>query len=219
MSDSAQSLWPHAGYAQLKTDARGHLTVTDDFLRVLLHRPELAPIDSSCAHEIQIHERLIESPRLNLQASDLAPIQDPDAAENMRVWLRFRDRILAKPTLEASYWALFEGAGVDVPPVLVNQITQVLVQHVLGDDCTPLEARAAELLFRTQKYRSSMTARSCRPITKPLSGMRLKVALAAWASCSNKVAFPSERWTLMSFKKAIKTPTGIAVSDSTWWPA
>jgi len=145
MSDSAQSLWPHAGYAQLKTDARGHLTVTDDFLRVLLHRPELAPIDSSCAHEIQIHERLIESPRLNLQASDLAPIQDPDAAENMRVWLRFRDRILAKPTLEASYWALFEGAGVDVPPVLVNQITQVLVQHVLGDDCTPLEARAAEL--------------------------------------------------------------------------
>lgn len=36
MSDSAQSLWPHAGYAQLKTDARGHLTVTDDFFRVLL---------------------------------------------------------------------------------------------------------------------------------------------------------------------------------------
>lgn len=151
MSDSAQSLWPHAGYAQLKTDARGHLTVTDDFLRVLLHRPELAPIESSCAHEIQIHERLIDNPRLNLQASDLAHIQDPDAAENMRVWLRFRDRILAKPTLEASYWALFEGAGVDVPPVLVNQITQVLVQHILGNDCTPLEARAAELLFRTQK--------------------------------------------------------------------
>ena len=61
MSDSAQSLWPQAGYAQLKTDARGHLTVTDDFLRVLLLRPELAPIESSCAHEIQIHERLIEN--------------------------------------------------------------------------------------------------------------------------------------------------------------
>ncbi|MEY3062869.1 MAG: hypothetical protein RI994_2121, partial [Pseudomonadota bacterium] len=115
MSDSAQSLWPQAGYAQLKTDARGHLIVTDDFLRVLLLRPELAPIESSCAHEIQIHDRLIENPRLNLQASDLAHIQDLDAAENMRVWLRFRDRILAKPTLEASYWALFEGAGVDVP--------------------------------------------------------------------------------------------------------
>ena len=69
MSDSAQSLWPQAGYAQLKQDARGHLTVTDDFLRVLLLRPELAPIESSCKNEIQIHERLLENPRLDLQAS------------------------------------------------------------------------------------------------------------------------------------------------------
>ena len=151
MSDSAKSLWPQAGYAQLKKDARGHLIVTDDFLRVLLLRPELAPIESSCKHEIQIHERLLENPRLDLQAADLAQIQDRDAADNMAVWLRFRNRILAHATLEASYWALFEGQGVDVPPILVNQITQVLVQHVLGDDCTPLEARAAELLFRAQK--------------------------------------------------------------------
>ncbi|MFM8919223.1 MAG: DUF6352 family protein, partial [Limnohabitans sp.] len=63
MSDSAQSLWPQAGYAQLKQDARGHLTVTDDFLRVLLLRPELAPIESSCKNEIQSHERLLEHPR------------------------------------------------------------------------------------------------------------------------------------------------------------
>ena len=151
MSEDAQSLWPQAGYAQLKKDARGHLTVTDDFLRVLLLRPELAPIESSCKHEIQIHERLLENPRLELQASDLAHIEDRDAADNMAVWLRFRNRILAHATLEASYWALFEGQGVDVPPILVNQITQVLVQHILGEGCTPLEARAAELLFRTQK--------------------------------------------------------------------
>ncbi len=151
MSDSAQSLWPRAGYAQLKKDARGHLTVTDDFLRVLLLRPELAPIDSSCQFEIQTHERLLENPRLELLDTDLAQIKDRDAADNMAVWLRFRNRILAHPTLEASYWALFEGQGVDVPPILVNQITQVLVQHVLGDDCSPLEARAGELLFRTQK--------------------------------------------------------------------
>ena len=151
MSDSAQSLWPQAGYAQLKKDARGHLTVTDDFLRVLLLRPELAPIESSCKHEINVHERLLDNPRLDLQAHDLALIQDRDAADNMAVWLRFRNRILAHATLEASYWALFEGQGVDVPPILVNQITQVLVQHVLGDDCSPMDARAAELLFRTQK--------------------------------------------------------------------
>ena len=105
MSDSAQSLWPHAGYAQLKKDARGHLTVTDDFLRVLLLRPELAPIESSCAKEIEIHERLLQEPRLQLNAEALSAIQDKDAAENISVWLRFRNRILARPSLEASYWA------------------------------------------------------------------------------------------------------------------
>ena len=90
MSDDAQSLWPQAGYAQLKKDARGHLTVTDDFLRVLLLRPELAPIESSCQHEIQMHERLLENPRLDVQAADLALVQDSDAADNMAVWLRCR---------------------------------------------------------------------------------------------------------------------------------
>jgi hypothetical protein len=151
MSDSLNSFWPHAGYAQLKKDANGHLTVTDDFLRVLLLRPELAPIETSCAQEIAVHDRLLEDPRQAITPQDLAPLKDKDAAENMSVWLRFRDRILAHPSLEASYWALFEGTGVDVPPVLVHQITQVLVQHVLGDGCTPLEARASELFFRTQK--------------------------------------------------------------------
>lgn len=98
MSDSAQILWPQAGYAQLKKDARGHLTVTDDFLRVLLLRPELAPIESSCRHEIEIHERLLENPRLDLQAADLNQVEDRDAADNMAVWLRFRNRILAHAT-------------------------------------------------------------------------------------------------------------------------
>jgi hypothetical protein len=47
--------------------------------------------------------------------------------------------------------ALFQGEGVDVAPVLVQQLTQVLLRHVLGADATALEARAAEMLFRTQK--------------------------------------------------------------------
>lgn len=151
MSANATSLWPHAGHALLQTDARGHLIVTDDFLRALLERPELAPIGSSCAAEIELHERLLQDPHQSIAPENLAAIEDRDAAENMAVWLRFRDRILARPTLEASYWALFEGSGVDVPPVLVQQLTQVLAQHILGPDCSALEARAAELLFRTQK--------------------------------------------------------------------
>ncbi len=151
MTDHANLLWPSSGYRLLTPDARGHLQVTDAFLQSLLERPELAPIGSSCRAELDLHAALCEAPRQAVSAERLAALQDRDAAENYAVWLRFRDRLLAKPTLEASYLALFEGQGVDVPPVLVQHITQILVQHVLGADATPLLARAAEMLFRTQK--------------------------------------------------------------------
>jgi hypothetical protein len=67
------------------------------------------------------------------------------------VWLRFRQRILAHPTLEASYLALFQGSGVDVPPLLVHQISQILLRHILKDEATAMQVRIAEMFFRTQK--------------------------------------------------------------------
>lgn len=151
MTDNTALLWPSAGYRLLNTDARGHLVVTDAFLQSLLERPELAPIASSCAAELALHAALCETPRQAVSAEQLGALKDPDAAENYAVWLRFRDRLLARPTLEASYLALFEGDGVDVPPVLVQHITQILLQHVLGAEVTPMQARAAEMLFRPQK--------------------------------------------------------------------
>lgn len=151
MTDNASLLWPSSGYPLLTPDARGHLQVTDAFLQSLLERPELAPIASSCPAEIELHSALFEAPRQIVSPARLAHLKDRDAAENYAVWLRFRDRLLARPTLEASYLALFEGEGVDVPPVLVQHITQILVQHVLGKEATPLQARAAEMLFRPQK--------------------------------------------------------------------
>jgi hypothetical protein len=81
----------------------------------------------------------------------LATLQDTDAAENYAVWLRFRERLLAHPTLEASYMALFKGEGVDVPPLLVQHLTQILLRHVLGEEATAMQVRAAEMLMHTQK--------------------------------------------------------------------
>jgi hypothetical protein len=66
------------------------------------------------------------------------------------VWLRFRDRITAGPSLESAYIALFR-EGVDVPPLFVHQLTQILLRHVLGVAADAIEARAAEMLFRAQK--------------------------------------------------------------------
>lgn len=143
--------WVDSGYRLLEQDAAGHLVVTDDYLRHLLERPEVAPIASSCAAEYALHAQLQAAPRTEVSAETLAALADRDAADNYAVWLRFRARLLAQPTLQASYLALFQGSGVDVAPVLVAQLTQVLLRHVLGPKATALEARAAEMLFRTQK--------------------------------------------------------------------
>ena len=142
--------WTSSGYRLLTRGADGRLTVGDAFLRSYLTRPELAPVPESCRPEIALHDALLAHPRRAVSAAELAAIADEDARENYRIWLRFRDRLVAAPSLEAAYVALFRD-GVDVPPLFVHQLTQILVRHVLGDAADPIEARAAEMLFRTQK--------------------------------------------------------------------
>lgn len=147
----AVNYWASCGYAHLGLLPDGQLEVTDAFLAWLLQRPELAPVAESCPAELDLHAQLIQNPRREVSAQELAAIADRDAADNYAVWLRFRARLLSHATLQAAYMALFQGEGVDVAPVLVQQLTQVLLRHVLGTDATALEARAAEMLFRTQK--------------------------------------------------------------------
>ena len=54
--------WPACGYRLLEVDVVGQLRVTDDFLRSLLLRPELAPLPESCAAELALHDVLLEDP-------------------------------------------------------------------------------------------------------------------------------------------------------------
>jgi hypothetical protein len=143
--------WRQCGFRLLQRTGEGHLVVTDDFLRSLLERPELALQAESCADEAAVHQRLVEQPRAAIDPEQLAAIADEDARANYAIWLRFRERLLAHSTLEASYVALFRGEGVDVPPLFVHQLTQILLRHILGDEATPMQARAAEMLFRTQR--------------------------------------------------------------------
>jgi hypothetical protein len=142
--------WSSCGYRLLTAGADGRLALTDDFLRDSLLRPELAPIAESCAAEVAVHEKLFAAPRATVAAGELGAIADDDARENYRIWLRFRDRLAAAPSIEAAYVALFRD-GVDVPPLFVHQLTQILLRHILGDAAEPLVARAAEMLFRPQK--------------------------------------------------------------------
>jgi uncharacterized protein DUF6352 len=143
--------WPSCGYRLLEVDERGRLRVTPVFLRSYLLRRELAPIPESCADENALHELLLADPTAAVTAESINRIADPDARENYRIWLRFRERLLRMPTLESAYATLFGGEGVDVPPQFVAQLTQILLRHILGENADPMQARAAEMLFRVQK--------------------------------------------------------------------
>lgn len=142
--------WPSCGWRLLGRDAQGHLVVTDDFLRHLLARPELAPVAESCAAELALHESLVAAPRREVAPAEVAALADADARANYAVWLRFRQRLLEQPTLEASYLQIFRGQ-VDVPPLLVHQLTQVILREALGDAAPAMQVRVAEMLFRPQK--------------------------------------------------------------------
>lgn len=148
--------WRHCGYDLLDPAADGRLAVTDRFLRSQLGSPELAPVAESCDSEIALHQRLVAQPRLEVEPQELAAIADEDARANYAIWLRFRRRLLAHPTLEASYLALFRGDGVDVPPLFVHQLTQILLRHILGGATSAMQARAAEMLFRPQRIAVQM---------------------------------------------------------------
>ncbi|MCC7327963.1 MAG: hypothetical protein IT521_14305 [Burkholderiales bacterium] len=146
-----RDFWPSCGYRLLTVGTDGRLTVTDDFLRSFLTRPELAPIAESCAAELALHDSLLAIPRRTVADAELAALADPDARENYGIWLRFRERLIAANSLEAAYSGLFRGTGVDVPPLFVDQLTQVLLRHILDGEASPMEARAAEMLFRPQR--------------------------------------------------------------------
>ena len=142
--------WEHCGFRLLRRGGEGRLVVTDDYLRLYYSRPELAPMPESCDAERALHASLMKEPRRNVGAAEIAAIADPDARENYRVMLRFREQLLAAPTLEAFYSNLFQ-RDVAVPPDFIHHTVQVILRGILNGERNGLEARAAELFFRRQR--------------------------------------------------------------------
>jgi len=143
--------WLSSGFRLLERDAEGALRVTDDFLRAYLERPELRPEDQSCAEELALYRALLASPRLRVDDARLGRVADADARENYRHLLRFRDRLLASPSLEACYLSLFRAGAIDIPPLFIDHLVHALLRGILAGADDPLRLRAAELLFRSQK--------------------------------------------------------------------
>ncbi len=143
--------WRSSGYHLLETGADGWLRPSDDFLRAYLLRPELLPVAESCAEELRLHEQLLAQPRLEIDAARLDHLADPDARDNYRAVLRFRDRLLACPTLEAAYLDLVRRGIEGIPPLFIDQLAHVILRHALEGCADPFRLRAAELLFREQR--------------------------------------------------------------------
>lgn len=146
---SARSAWLSAGLHLVARDPSGHLAVTADYLRAYLTRPELHPVENSCAAEHRLFERLMADPFAPVPDADAAAIADPDATANWRVMLGFRDHLAAHGTVEAAYAALFR-APVRVPPMFVDQMVHLVLAGLLEGETDPFRWRAAELFFREQ---------------------------------------------------------------------
>ncbi len=149
--------WTDSGYRLLEPGHQRHLAVGDDFLRAYFLRPEVSPVEESCDSERALHAALLADPRAAVPETRLAELADPDARDNYRVVLGFRDRLAAAGTLEECYLRLFlPPAGnsedtVPVPPLFIDQLAHVILRAALEGCEDGLRARAGELLFREQK--------------------------------------------------------------------
>jgi hypothetical protein len=150
--------WLSCGHHLLDRDEGGGLVVTDEFLKVYLARPELAPPDDACVVERTLHAALLADPRRPIGAAEIAAIADKDARENWTLMLGFRDRLLAHRTLEAVYLHLARNGFGATPPLFVNQIVHAILRNILDDCDDAYSLRAAEMFFRTQRLTTHESA-------------------------------------------------------------
>jgi hypothetical protein len=143
--------WPSSGFAQLQRNARGWLVPTDDYLRLFLARPELALVPESCHAEIALHAALYAAPRRAVTTVELEAMADADVRANHTLFLRFRDGLLAAGSLEGYYLGLLRAGNISMPPLFIDLVAQACLRNVLDKTTDAFEARAGEMLFRTQR--------------------------------------------------------------------
>jgi hypothetical protein len=151
MSDSFGAFWSSCGHDRLARNARGWLVPTADYWRFWLSRPELALVEESCDAERALHASLIQAPERTVPTQEIDALEDDDARGNHRMFLGWRDAVIAAGSLEAAYAGFFKAGAIQLPPLFLDLMVQAMVCHLLGEDPDPWRWRAAELLFRRQR--------------------------------------------------------------------
>jgi hypothetical protein len=140
--------WVASGHHFCERGADGRLVATPDLWRLFLARPELRPPPEACEAERALHARLMEDPLAEASADALA---DADARENWALFLGFRDRVAAQPSLEAAWLALYRAGVSGIPPIFLQMLTQLVARSALEGEGDAFALRAAELFFRPQR--------------------------------------------------------------------
>lgn len=144
--------WPSCGYHLLHHSSCERLQLTEDWLRHLWQRPELAPVSDSCPAERALHAALLEAPTTPVSPRQLVALADPDARDNYRLALALRALIRSHDTLEEAYSALVGGRWPHpLPSAAADMLAQPLLRHALRAQDVPFTFRAAELFFRNQR--------------------------------------------------------------------
>ena len=146
----AQDFWASSGYRELARVAGG-LAATPEWLARFLTREELVPPPESGPGERSLHARLAADPLAAIDEPALTAVEDEDARGNWREFARFRERVLAFPTLEAAYRDLFSRREVDLAPAFVDAMVHAIVRGLLDPGADAWLARAGEMLFRRQR--------------------------------------------------------------------
>ena len=129
-----KDFWLSCGHHLLDRDEGGGLLVTDEFLKVYLARPELAPPPEACVVERTLHATLLADPRRRSEPTRSRRSPTPMRARTGQLMIAFRDHLLRAPTLEAAYLDLVRRGLGGTPPLFLNQLVHVILRNAL-DGC------------------------------------------------------------------------------------
>jgi Family of unknown function (DUF6352) len=147
----AHEFWVSSGHVLLQRDESGQLGVTDAYLKAFYARPEVVPPPEACEAERALHGRLMIAPGDHVTLADIAALADPDARENWKFLVAFRDLLLSAGTLEKAYLALIKRGMGQTPPLFLNQLAHAILRNALDGEHDPFVLRAAEMFFRAQR--------------------------------------------------------------------
>ena len=145
-----REFWVASGHHLTRRADHGGLVATPELIMAYLARPELMPPADACDAERNLHASLLADPLRPLSREDIAALADADARENWAFMVKFRDRLIAAPSLEAVYVSLARHGAADLPPIFLSQLCHLILRNALEGCEDPYTLRAAELFYRGQ---------------------------------------------------------------------